>query len=277
MKSKDMIPTVLVVAGSDPTGGAGIQADLKTLTSLGVYAAAAITCVTVQNSHGVQRIEPLPPDLVRQQMEAVLVDHRVTHIKIGMVGTPGIGRAIGEVLADFRGEVVYDPVLAATTGHDLMKDGALEEIKRHLISKTTVLTPNIPELAKLTGKNGMEKDRLQQAAQDLFTQGSMLRCIVVKGGHGRIQGNLLTDYCFFPEEEHKEIIHERVGSQNTHGTGCTLASAFCAYHVETGSYEKSFTKSIKYIDRLLKKSAQYRIIENLNGHGPLLHALQQSR
>lgn len=274
MKSKDMIPTVLVIAGSDPTGGAGIQADLKALSGLGVYGAAAITCITVQNSQGVSRIEPLPPDLVQQQVEAVLADHLVTHIKIGMVGSLEIAKILGEIVQTFSGEIIYDPVMAASTGDDLMATGALAEIQQNLLPGITVLTPNIPELALLTGIKVTGKKEIQQAAKVLFGQYPKLKCIVAKGGHGRARNGLLTDYCFL-RHENKEITHEKISSINTHGTGCTLASAFCAYHVKTDSYFTSFTQTIKYVQRLLFTSSQHTVVRSSTGRGPMLHAFLQ--
>ena len=147
-----MTRTVLTIGGSDPTGGAGIQADIKTLTMLGVYGAAAITCVTVQNSHGVTAIQPLDPELVAAQIRAVLDDHHVHHVKIGMVGSTPIARAIGESLAGFEGEVIYDPVLSATTGQPLMEESGLDSLRRELLRRTTILTPNLPELARFRGR-----------------------------------------------------------------------------------------------------------------------------
>jgi len=274
MKSKDMIPTVLAIAGSDPTGGAGIQADLKTLTALGVYGAAAITCITVQNSRGVSRIEGLPPELVRQQVEAVLYEHQVTHIKIGMVGSVEIAKILGEALQTFSGEIVYDPVMAASTGDDLMPAEALSAIRQNLLPNVTVLTPNIPEITILTGIKIIGKQEIQQATKVLFTQYPNLQCIVTKGGHGRVHNGLLTDYCFLRQES-EEIAHKKIRSTNTHGTGCTLASAFCAYHVKTKSYLNSFKQTIRYVQRLLATSAEYTVIHTSRGKGPMLHALKE--
>ena len=270
-----MIPTVLVIAGSDPTGGAGIQADLKTLTGLGVYGAAAITCITVQNSQGVSRIEPLSAELVQQQVEAVLADHLVTHIKIGMVGSLEIAKTLGKTVQTFSGEIVYDPVMAASTGDDLMATGALTEIQQNLLPGITVLTPNIPELTILTGVKVTGKKEIQQAVNVLFTQYPNLKCIVAKGGHGRVHNGLLTDYCFLRQES-EEITHEKIHSTNTHGTGCTLSSAFCAYHVKTHSYSNSFMQTVNYIQRLLATSAHYTVVRSSTGQGPMLHAFMQS-
>ena len=145
-----MLATVLTIAGSDPTGGAGIQADLKTMTSIGVYGAAAITCITVQNSHGVVNIECLPSDLVYQQIRAVLDDHMVTHVKIGMVGNTDIAMAICDALTEFGGEVIYDPVMLASTGQPLMQEDTAVDMLHAIVSRCTVITPNIHELTRLS-------------------------------------------------------------------------------------------------------------------------------
>ncbi len=281
MKSKNTIPTALTIAGSDPTGGAGIQADLKTMTTLGVYAAAAITCITVQNSHGVSRIEPLPPDLVRDQILAVLTDYQVTHIKIGMIGSPEICAMLAGLLADFAGEVILDPVLAASTGQDFAGQATLRAILDMLMARITVITPNLPELKALV--KGMEKtkiSRLETTAQIKHAADMLLRaypnlaCVVVKGGHG--QGDRLTDHCFHRSGKNQRVEHARLNTRNTHGTGCSTASALTALHMRTGSYEQAFLQATSYLQALLRLSAPADIVVNADGQGPLLHHLYQS-
>ena len=271
MKSKDKIATVLVIAGSDPCGGAGMQADLKTLTLLGVYGAAAVTCITVQNSRGVCRIEPLSSDLVNQQVEAVLADHRVSHIKIGMVGSPEIAGELGSLLKGFPGEVIYDPVMAAGTGHRLLQEGTVETICRKLLPVTTVLTPNIPELRALSGINPLDKTGRQQAVRTLFAKNPRLNCILVKGGHGQVENGKLTDTCCLRKEE-RRMQHRQIETVNLHGTGCTLASAFTAFHMQTGDYMKSFTRSVEFLQELIRISAPHETVRS-DGQGPLLHPL----
>jgi len=278
MKSKNTIATVLAIAGSDPTGGAGIQADLKTMTTLGVYAAAAITCVTVQNSKGVSRIEPLSPGLVREQVLAVLADHHVTHIKIGMVGTPELACCLGELIADFRGQVIYDPVMAASTGQGLAGQDTLRAILNRLMANITVITPNLPELMALVTAMGEKKIgmmetalEIEQAAAILLRAYPNLACVVVKGGHG--QGDRLADYCFHRSGKSQSIKHARIKTRNAHGTGCTTASALTALHLRTGDYEQAFVQAISYLQTLLALSAPADIVINVDGQGPLLHHL----
>ena len=281
MKSKNTISTALTIAGSDPTGGAGIQADLKTMTTLGVYAAAAITCITVQNSHGVSRIEPLPTELIRDQILAVLTDYRVTHIKIGMIGTPEICAMLAGLLADFAGEVILDPVLAASTGQSFAEQNTMQTILNELMARVTVITPNLPELKALV--NSMEKTgfgrietagEIEQAASLLLRTYPNLACVVVKGGHG--QGDRLTDYCFHRSGKSQRVEHARLNTRNAHGTGCTTASALTALHLRTGSYEQAFIQTTSYLQTLLRLSATAEIVVNADGQGPLLHHLRQS-
>ena len=142
---------ILTIAGSDPSGGAGIQADLKTFTAAGVYGAAAITSLTAQNTKGVRAVQPVAPEFVKQQVKLVLEDLPVSHIKTGMIGTAAIARILGEILHDFPGEVICDPVLSASDGAPLLEGSGLDDFKRHLLGNATVITPNLPELSKLSG------------------------------------------------------------------------------------------------------------------------------
>lgn len=265
-----MIPTILAIAGSDPTGGAGIQADLKTLTSLGVYGAAAITCLTVQNSHGVNRIEPLAPDLIRGQINAVLEDHWVSHIKIGMVGTVEIAKCLGEIASNFTGHVIYDPVLAATSGQDLLEPAGVEALQQYLLPYVTVLTPNLPELSALTGKTLCDENELRHAAGVLLQHFPRLERVLVKGGHGRIQNQQVTDYCM-ARTGYRKNVHTYINTKNSHGTGCTFASAFSAFHLKTSNYEKSFTFCVNYMQTLIRASAKQEIVQHDTGKGPMLH------
>jgi len=278
MKSKDMIPVILAVGGSDPTGGAGIQADLKTLTVLGVYAAAAITCVTVQNSRGLSRSVPLEPDLVAGQVRAVLDDHRVTHLKVGMVGTGAIARCLAGVLADFPGQVIVDPVLTASTGQDLTGEDGLQEMQASLLKRATVLTPNLDELARFTNSRSREDLSWRiDAARSLLTRYPRLACVAVKGGHAPSDSDKIVDLCVF-RDRIVQRAHTRICTDNSHGTGCTFASAIAAFHAKTGDYEESFKKSSMLLHRLLTLSAAHVVTRQpARGGGPLLHTLARQR
>ncbi|MCL7488402.1 MAG: bifunctional hydroxymethylpyrimidine kinase/phosphomethylpyrimidine kinase [Desulfobulbaceae bacterium] len=268
-----MQATVLTIAGSDPTGGAGLQADLKTMAVIGVYAAAVVTCVTVQNSRGVKRVEPLSPELVEEQIRAVLEDHRVTHIKIGMVGTAPIAQAISSCLADFSGEIIVDPVLLSTTGQELLQPSALAAIKTDLIARATVVTPNLPELTIITGRKTVDHESALQAADDLLEEFGNLRVAVIKGGH--VGGaHEVTDFILYRSKKAIKLLASTrpfINSRNTHGTGCVLASAYAAFHCLTGDDEQAFLRSTNFIQQALKRSSRLKIVRNPEGRGGLLY------
>jgi hydroxymethylpyrimidine/phosphomethylpyrimidine kinase len=270
-----MIKTVLTIAGSDPTGGAGIQADLKTMTAVGVYGAAAISCITVQNSRGVTRVEPLHPVLVGEQIDAVLADHRVTHIKIGMVGTAAIARTIARKLQDFDGEVIYDPVILATTGQQLMAPEDLESVRAELLALATVLTPNLPELEVLSKTAIRNDDDIRAGVDGLLRDGKRLRAVLVKGGHAD-STSMITDYLYYAEDgetESETLSHPILQTSNSHGTGCTLASAFAAYHSLGGDYSSAFLQAVFFLQEILRESAPLQVVTNPKGKGGLLHHL----
>jgi hydroxymethylpyrimidine/phosphomethylpyrimidine kinase len=271
-----MQATVLSIAGSDPTGGAGIQADLKTMTTVGVYGAAVVTCITVQNSRGVSRVEYLSPDLVFRQTRAVLEDHTVTHVKIGMVGTALIADAICGALADFPGEIVYDPVAASSTGQTLLHGStSADDPREHLVSKCTVLTPNLEELSSLSRTRSTSNREAVDAARQLLKQYRHLRVVLVKGGHLETEGDMIDSMvCRSAGEVHVlSVPHRAVQTRNSHGTGCTFASAFASFHCLTGDDKTSFYKSVSYIQTLLSRSAPEQVTKNPAGPGCMLHYL----
>ncbi len=270
------LPTVLTIAGSDPTGGAGIQADLKTMTAIGVYGAAAITCVTVQNSSGLSETLALDPGLVVRQVQAVLAEYLVTHIKIGMVGTMGIAAALGNLLDDFEGEVIYDPVLASSTGQSLLDGDPLAELSRHLISRVSVLTPNGDELARLCQQRITTADEAIHCARLLLARHAHLRAVIVKGGHLEPDNSVIHDYLLAPNREVVVSKRPRIDSNNLHGTGCTFASAFAAFHCLEGDYSRAFLRSTAYMEQIIGASSRVNLIRS-GGHGPLFHALQRPR
>ncbi|MDA8165657.1 MAG: bifunctional hydroxymethylpyrimidine kinase/phosphomethylpyrimidine kinase [Desulfobacteraceae bacterium] len=266
---------VLSIAGSDPSGGAGIQADLKTMAVLGVYGAAAVTCLTVQNTSEVAALVPVAPELVREQIRLVLADLPVTHVKIGMIGTAAVARAVGAALDGFAGEVVYDPVLRATAGADLMEPAALAAVRAEVISRATVLTPNLAELHALTSASGDRPGELRAAGRQLLADFPRLRAVAIKGGHGPVHHGSVTDYLVRRSPDPAspsclEATHPWVDTRNSHGTGCTFASAFAAFHLLTGSDDEAFTRAAAFVHRLLAASAGSRLG---GGTGPLLHHL----
>lgn len=219
-----LAPTVLSIAGSDPSGGAGIQADLKTITAIGVYGAAAITCITVQNSLGVSESVALAGDLVVRQVQAVLADYNVTHIKIGMIGTIEIATALGQLLGEFKDEVIYDPVLSSTMGQSLLNSTNLSDLSNQLISKVTVLTPNLAELEQLCQQPMATPEAAIRGARQILDRHEHLQAVIVKGGHLEIDKKYVSDYLILKNQEQiATSTRQRIKSHNLHGTGCTYA------------------------------------------------------
>lgn len=268
-------PVVLSIAGSDPSGGAGIQADIKTFTVIGIYSGAVITSLTCQNTTGVSSTLSLPASFVKQQVEDVLADLYVTHIKIGMIGDESIAESLGPILAGFQGEIVYDPVLRSSSGTPLYSADNMELITNQLIGNSTVLTPNSEELKILTGQDYSTTDAALIGAQKLLSSHKSLRAICLKGGHIETDKETVTD--FFLEKKGPDgkgkisihqAIHPRIQTKNTHGTGCTFASAFTAFHLLTGNRKTAFDKTVHFMDLLISKSRSHSIGR---GKGPLLH------
>ena len=269
------VKAILSIAGSDPSGGAGIQADLKTFATLGVYGAAAITCLTVQNTTGVFATHPVAPEIVKDQAVKVLADLEVSHIKLGMLGNDEIVRAVGEVLADFRGEVICDPILRASSGQSLLEEAALAAFKREIIARSTVLTPNFREFQTLAGLTGDSEEEIRAAISRMFADYPRLTAIVLKGGHLCEERPLVVDTLFLRKTTgftSSESRRERLQTPNTHGTGCTFAAALAAGQQKTGNWEAAFHLTCAYLDQLLRLSASYQIG---HGTGPLLHHLYQ--
>lgn len=267
---------VLTIAGSDPSGGAGVQADLKTFACIGVYGCAAITCLTAQNTLGVRSFVPVDPEFLREQVELVLEDLTVTHIKIGMVGTAAVARELGAILAGFSGEVIYDPVMVAKGGSSLAQAEAQAAIEAEVVSRATILTPNAHELLALAGQD--QGDPIAMA-QSLLRRFSHLRGVVVKGGHLAETSAAVTDTLVLrsPGQEGFGVFeaqHPRIASRNTHGTGCTFASAFTAFHLLFRDDQTAFRKAVDFVAFLVTASAFHGLG---HGHGPLLHHLWQTR
>ena len=269
-------PTVLTIAGSDPSGGAGIQADLKTMTTVGVYGAAAITCITVQNSRGVTESGPLDSGLVVRQVQAVLSDHHVTHIKIGMVGTIEIASALGKLLTKYQGEVIYDPVLTSTTGQSLLSCASLAELSDQLISKVTVLTPNCLELAQLCQRETATPEEALAGAGTILARHEHLQAVIIKGGHLEPEKPEIHDYLVMRNQEIRTSKRIRIRSTNLHGTGCTYASAFAAFHCREHDYHKAFSLAAAYMDNIISNSSTLFFVKS-GTNGPLLHALQSGQ
>ena len=219
-----MTPTVLTIAGSDSGGGAGLQADLKTVSALGCYGASVVTAVTAQNTRAVTAVHPLPPDLIAAQIRAVLDDIAVHAVKIGMVGSPEATRAVADALRGCAVPIVLDPVMIAKSGDVLASQASIAALVRDLLPLAHVLTPNLPEAARLLG------DQPAETEAAALVQGMALRAlgpqqVLMKGGHA--SGAHCTDLLVGPGGSAR-FTAPRIRTRNTHGTGCTVSSAIAA-------------------------------------------------
>lgn len=242
-------PRILAIGGSDPSGGAGIQADIKTITMLGGYAMAAITAVTVQNTLGVRATNPLPAALVLEQINACLDDIGADAVKIGMLGSGETALAVAERLERFDGPVVFDPVMVATSG-GVLADKQVVAAFEALIARATLTTPNLPELAALGGEAAL----LARA-----------RALLIKGGHG--EGAKVVDRLLTPTGE-RLFSAPRIETRHTHGTGCTLASAIATGLGAGLGLEQAVEQGIAYVRAALMAAPGFG-----GGHGPLGHML----
>jgi hydroxymethylpyrimidine/phosphomethylpyrimidine kinase len=252
---------VLIIAGSDSGGGAGIQADIKTVTALGGYAATAITAITVQNTLGVSAVHPMAPAVVEAQARAVLDDIGADIVKTGMLGDAEMVRAVAGLLAYAAVPAVVDPVMVAKGGAQLMDGHALAMVREFLIPRSALLTPNAPEAEALTGMVVETTDDLRRAGEELLTMGA--GAVLLKGGH--IEGPRVTDILMTPYGE-TVFEGERIESRHTHGTGCTLASA-CAVGLAHGlSLEAAAERAWDYVRQAILQAPGFGA-----GHGPLDH------
>jgi hydroxymethylpyrimidine/phosphomethylpyrimidine kinase len=245
-------PCVLTIAGSDSGGGAGIEADLRTFAAHGVHGLCAITAVTAQNTREVRAIEVLPPRIVRAQIDAVFADFAVRAVKIGMLATPGIVRAVADALVRRpRVTVVLDPVLVATTGARLAASGLAAAMRRHLVARADLLTPNVPEAESLLGRPLRTADDLPEAAAELIGLGA--RAVLLKGGH--LAGGRVSDLLAMRDGTQVWFRHVRIAAEG-HGTGCTLASAIAANLVLGDAMDEAVGTAIRYVHRALAAGYQ---------------------
>lgn len=257
---------VLTIAGSDSGGGAGIQADIKTISAMGCYAASAITAITVQNTLGVQAVHPIPLEILKGQIDAVLLDIGADAIKIGMLHSSEAVNIIADTIEKYNiTNVVLDPVMVSTSGHKLIEEDAIEAIKSRLISLTRVITPNIPEAEILAGCLISGEQDFDKVARKLSDNGNV--SVLLKAGH--LDGECLVDYFYNAENgTMTKLPSKRVQTRNTHGTGCTLSSAFAAA-LAKGEELTSAAKSAKrYIEQAIYAGANQSIG---NGFGPVNH------
>ena len=254
--------TALSIAGSDCSGGAGIQADLKTMTMNGVYAMSAITALTAQNTTGVTGIMEVPADFLRQQLDMIFTDIRPDAVKVGMVSSSGLIEAIAERLRFYRAEnLVVDPVMVATSGARLIESDALSTLTRELLPMAAVITPNIPEGELLSGMKIENEEAMTAAAKKI---GDSYGCaVLLKGGHSVSDANDL----LYANGELTWFRGRRIDNPNTHGTGCTLSSAIAANLAKGFDLKTSVQRAKDYISGALAA-----MLDLGKGAGPMNHA-----
>jgi hydroxymethylpyrimidine/phosphomethylpyrimidine kinase len=259
------IPVALTIAGSDSSGGAGIQADLKTFAALGVYGASAITALTAQNTTGVRGIHQVPADFVTAQIDAVFTDLDVKAVKIGMVAQRATIEAIAAALARWSPEhVVLDPVMVATSGDHLLASDAVASLRSELIPRASLITPNLPEAAALLEEAGATSEA------EIASQGERLlalgcRAVLIKGGHG--QGSESIDY-LFDGGRTIALAAPRIATKNTHGTGCSLSSAIAAGLAKGEDLETAVRSAKAWISAAIAAADR---LDVGRGHGPVHH------
>ena len=274
-KNAVRIPKILTIAGSDSGGGAGLQADLKVITALGGYGMTVVTAITAQNTLGVTKIQGIDLDVIEAQIDAVVSDIGVDAVKIGMLASPEIVHCVATALRRHAIKIiVVDPVLRATSGASLGGDETAHAIREALFPLATVITPNMEEASILLGRPILEPDDFEQAAKDLIAMGPA--SVLIKGGHLNTKHTQLMDFLMWQaidEDgkkilEQKKLLHYRINTPNTHGTGCSLSSAIASYLADGHDLSHAVAKGIAYVEAGLEAGTYLSIGE---GSGPLWH------
>ena len=266
-KLNNLQKTVLVIAGSDPSGGAGIQADLKTLTSFGVYGMTAITALTEQNTNGVFDILEIPIDFVVKQINCCLSDINANAVKIGMLHSADLISAVLEALfnnnivSNKKVNIVLDPVMVAKGGHKLLKENAIDALKNFIKVAQPILTPNIPEAEILTGIKINNLKDMKNVGKEIINLGASH--VILKGGH--MKARVMTDLLINSSEIHS-IETSKIITNHTHGTGCTMASALSASLAKSIDIRQSFEIAHKYVNNAIKTNPKFG-----RGNGPINH------
>mgnify|MGYP001627918490 FL=1 len=265
-----MAPIALTIAGSDSGGGAGIQADLKAISALGVYGASVITAITAQNTQAVTAVHGVPLDVITAQIDAVLSDLSVGAVKIGMLATPEIIHTVAAALKGYRGPIVLDPVMIAKSGDALLAEEAVQTLRQVLIPLATVLTPNLPEAAKLLkdGKEATDPARMEVQGRALCAVGA--QAVLMKGGHGT--GSTCHDLLVTREGIIGEFTAPRLNTKNTHGTGCTLSSSIAAGLAKGLELQQAVAEAPDYLQGAIAAADGLGVG---HGHGPVHHFHRQ--
>ncbi|KGO79223.1 hydroxymethylpyrimidine kinase [Flavobacterium beibuense F44-8] len=265
MKKKYTYPTVLTIAGTDPSGGAGIQADLKTFSALGCYGMSVITALVAQNTTGVRAIHNIPADFVQQQLDAVMEDIRPDAIKIGMVHTSQLVEVIAATLKKYPDiPVVFDPVMVATSGDKLIEDTTIEVIVSQLFPLVTLITPNMDEASLLANMPIETVSQMQQAGEVISATGC--KALLMKGGH--LQTEQLTSILMDENGIVNTYVSDKVDTNNVHGSGCTLSSAIASYLARGEELQNAVALAQEYINGAIYHGRDVLIGK---GNGPLNH------
>lgn len=259
-------PCVVTIAGSDPSGGAGIQADIKTISALGCYAASVITALTAQNTIGVQAVFEIPADFVEQQLDSVFTDLKINAVKIGMLHNKAVIDKVRSALQKYKPSfVVLDPVMISKSGHALLQADTIQYLTQTLLPLVTLITPNIPEAESLLNCKINSKQTMESAAFELAQQ--IKTNVLIKGGH--LQDAHAADVLYLLNEQSWQWYDtKRIDTKNTHGTGCTLSSAIASY-LALGN---PLNESVKLAKEYLTQAIQAGSFLNIgHGHGPVKH------
>ncbi|HEX8375458.1 MAG TPA: bifunctional hydroxymethylpyrimidine kinase/phosphomethylpyrimidine kinase [Geminicoccaceae bacterium] len=262
-----MTPIALTIAGSDSSGGAGIQADLKTFAALRVYGASVITALTAQNTQGVQAIHDVPADFIAAQIDSVFSDLAVTAVKIGMLSQVGVIEAVAEALRRHATgiPIVLEPVMVATSGDRLITDEAVEALRRHLLPLADLVTPNLPEIATLIGEAAATTENAAVAqGRRLLALGA--RAVLVKGGHA--EGTESVDHLICADGTLRRFAAQRIATRNSHGTGCTLSSAIAAGLARGQALSEAVGSAKRYVTAAIAAADTVAVGK---GHGPVHH------
>lgn len=260
--------TTLTIAGSDPSAGAGIQADLKTFAALGCYGLSVITALTAQNTQGVQGIQMIPDSFVTSQLESLYQDINIGTVKTGMLHHAGIIKAVAHFFNKNPHPLVVDPVMVAKDGSLLLEPDAIRALKENLLPKATLLTPNLPEAEALLDRPIQSLRDMEQAAKLIIKMGP--QAVLIKGGH---LASSQSQDCFYSKVSQQVIWFDapRIDTNNTHGTGCTLSAAIAAFLARGNSLIKSVELAKAYLSSALQAGAIYRLGQ---GNGPVHHLNQ---
>ncbi|UQW97196.1 bifunctional hydroxymethylpyrimidine kinase/phosphomethylpyrimidine kinase [Rummeliibacillus sp. G93] len=252
----------MTIAGSDSGGGAGIQADLKTFQELGVFGTSAITALTAQNTLGVEGIYPAQPEFVQQQIEVVMRDMPIKAVKTGMLFSAEIIEAVAHSLRDKETQLVVDPVMIAKGGASLLQHEAVTALKKFLLPRATILTPNIPEAEVISGIEIKSPKDLEKAANAMLAMG--VSCVIIKGGH--LEGKDAVDTVFFQDDSFFSMQTKRISTVQTHGTGCTFSAALTAFLAQGFSLKSAIIEAKKFVHLAIQHPLNIG-----NGHGPTNH------